>query len=100
MKIFVKVKPSAKEEKIHKVDDTHFRVLVKEPPVQGRANTAVVSSLADYFQVSKEQINILSGFTSREKNNWDWLETFLISLTLFGSNHRIAKYGLRIQKKI
>lgn len=67
MKIFVKVKPSAKEEKVEKMDDTHLRVSVKEPPVQGRANAAVVRSLANYFQVPKENIKIISGFTSREK---------------------------------
>lgn len=67
MKIFVKVKPSAKEARIEKVDENHFRVAVKEPPIQGRANAAVTSSLADYFQIPKENIRIISGFTSREK---------------------------------
>lgn len=67
MKIFVKVKPSAKEEKIVKVDDTHYRVAVKEPPVNGRANVAVVNSLAAFFKVPKSSVRIVSGFTSKEK---------------------------------
>lgn len=67
MKIIVKVKPSAKEEKIVKVDDTHYRVAVKEPPVNGRANVAVISSLANFFKVPKASVRIVSGFTSKEK---------------------------------
>ena len=38
MKIFVTVKPNAKEERVEKIDDTHFKVSVKEPPTEGRAN--------------------------------------------------------------
>lgn len=67
MKIFVKVKPSAKEEKIVKVDDTHYRVSVKEPPVNGKANGAVINSLAVFFKVPKGSVKIVSGFTSKEK---------------------------------
>ena len=67
MKIFVKVKPSAKEERIEKIDDTHYRVSVKEPPVNGRANTAVINSLASFFRVPKGNVRIVSGFTSKDK---------------------------------
>ena len=67
MKIFVKTKPSAKEEKIVKVDDTHYRVSVKEPPVAGRANVAVIASLATYFKLPKASVRIVSGLTSKEK---------------------------------
>ncbi len=67
MKIFVKAKPSAKEEKIVKVDDTHFRVAVKEPPVNGRANAAVVVALANFFKVPKANVRIVSGVTTKEK---------------------------------
>lgn len=67
MKIFVKVRPSAKEERIEKIDDTHYRVAVKEPPVNGRANAAVINSLATFFKVPKANIRIVSGFTSKDK---------------------------------
>ena len=67
MKIFVKVKPSAKEEKIVKVDDNHYRISVKEPPVDGRANVAVIASLATFFKVPKANVRIVSGFISRDK---------------------------------
>jgi hypothetical protein len=67
MKIFVKVKPSSKEEKIVKVDDNHYRIAVKEPPVNGRANVAVINSLATFFKTPKSGVRIISGFTSKEK---------------------------------
>lgn len=67
MKIFVKVKPSAKEERIEKIDETHYRISVKEPPVNGRANIAVVNSLATFFKTPKSGVRIVSGFASKEK---------------------------------
>ena len=67
MKIFVKAKPLAKEEKIEKVDETHFIVCVKEPPKQGKANEAIRKELADYFQVPVSQIILQSGFVSKHK---------------------------------
>ena len=67
MRIFIKVKPAAKENKIEKIDEINFNVQVKEPPVEGRANIAVIKALADYFGVSQFDIRIVSGFTSRSK---------------------------------
>jgi len=67
MKIFVKVKAGARKEKIEKVDQTHFVVSVKERPIKGQANKAVIRALADYFKVPKSEVQIRSGFTSRQK---------------------------------
>lgn len=67
MKIFVKVKPKAREEKIIKISDTNFNVWVKEPPEKGRANRAVLKALVDYFSTSPANIKIISGSTSKLK---------------------------------
>ena len=67
MRIFVKAKPRAREDKIEKIDEQNFVVAVTEPPVQGRANLAIVKVLADYFQVAQSQVCLISGFTSRQK---------------------------------
>ncbi len=67
MKIFVKVKPGAKEEKIEKINESHFSVWVKEPPAQGRANVAIMRVLADYFSVAQSQVKLVSGFSSKQK---------------------------------
>lgn len=67
MKIFVKAKPNAKEEKVEKIDDTHFVVKVKEPPVQGRANRAIIKVLADFLNTAPSRLNIISGYTAKQK---------------------------------
>ena len=67
MRIFVKAKPSAKKEEIVQVDDANFVVSVKEPPVKGLANMAIIRALADFFDCPKENIKIISGYTSRQK---------------------------------
>ena len=67
MKIFVQAKPGAEEEKVEKIDESNFRIWVKEPPVQGKANAAIIKALAGYFGVSQSQVRIISGHTSRSK---------------------------------
>jgi uncharacterized protein (TIGR00251 family) len=67
MKISVKAKPAAKEEKVEQIDDVNFTVSVKEPPVQGRANAAIAKALAQHFKVSNSQVKLVSGFASKQK---------------------------------
>jgi len=67
MKIYIKTKPQSKEEKVEKLDDTHFIVFVKEPPEKGKANEGVRRVLAGYFDVSKSSVSILAGHTARNK---------------------------------
>lgn len=67
MKIFVKAKPGAKEEKIEKLDESHFEVWVKEPPIKGRANDAIIAALAQYFNLPKSNLRIVSGSAAKQK---------------------------------
>lgn len=67
MRISVHAKPGAREEKIEKISDTEFVVSVKEPPVDGRANRAIVEALASYFRIPKNLVSIVVGHTSRNK---------------------------------
>ena len=67
MRIFVKAKPGAKIEEVKKIDEEHFVVSVKEPPVQGRANAAIIKALAAYFHITPSRMRIILGHTSREK---------------------------------
>jgi uncharacterized protein (TIGR00251 family) len=67
MKIIVKVKPGSKDSKIEKVDEANYIVYVKEPPIEGKANAAVIKLLADYFDISPSLIEIISGFMARIK---------------------------------
>ncbi|MBU2539864.1 DUF167 domain-containing protein [Patescibacteria group bacterium] len=75
MKIFVKVKPKAKQEKIEKVDDAHFIIWVKEPPENGKANMAVMKVITEYFNIGWSDILLISGASSRNKVfEIDWHE--------------------------
>lgn len=67
MKLFVAAKPRAKEEKVKKIDNTHFVVATKEPPIQGRANRAIIKILADYLNIAPSRLQIVSGHASRQK---------------------------------
>lgn len=67
MKIFVKVKLKAKEEKVEKINDNHFVIKVKEPAEKGKANQAVIKIIAKYFKVSSSQVVMLSGLKSKNK---------------------------------
>ena len=67
MKITVQLKPRAKEEKLEKVDDFNFKVWVKEPPIENRANFALARIMADYFEVPLNQIKIIGGVKSKIK---------------------------------
>ncbi len=67
MKIIVKVKPGAKNDKIEKVDEANYIVSVKEPPIGGQANAAIIKLLAKHFDVSVSLVEIISGFMARVK---------------------------------
>jgi uncharacterized protein (TIGR00251 family) len=67
MKIFVRVKPNAKQEKIEKIGENNFLIRVKEKPQEGKANQAVIRVLAEYFGLPKSDVILLMGQTSREK---------------------------------
>lgn len=67
MKIIVKAKPNAKEDKIEKIDDSNYIVYIKAPPINGKANASIVRLLADYFSVSQSLIEIISGHKARIK---------------------------------
>jgi uncharacterized protein (TIGR00251 family) len=67
MKISIKVKPNAYEQKVEKIDENNFVVSVKEPPQNGLANKGIVKALANYFNVAQSRIVIKKGFTSKNK---------------------------------
>ena len=67
MKISVHVTPRASRDDIQQLLDGSFKVWVKEAPIKGQANQAVVELLADHFGVSKSAVKLVSGFSSRTK---------------------------------
>ncbi len=68
MKISVRIKPgSRKENNIERLDDTNYIAHVREQPVNGKANDALVRLLSDYFGVPQNHIKIVKGVTSKFK---------------------------------
>jgi uncharacterized protein len=67
----VRAQPGAKKTAIVGVhgegDATQLKIGVQAPPVEGRANDALVTFLADTFRVPKRSIELLSGELSRSK---------------------------------
>ena len=52
---------------MEKIDENHFVVFVKEPPIKGKANEAIRNALAVYFKTGSSCVKIVAGHTSREK---------------------------------
>lgn len=68
MRITVQVKPGSKKGPlVESADDGSLTVFIKERAVDGAANEALIAVLAKHFRVSKSEITIESGFTSRIK---------------------------------
>lgn len=65
--ITVEVKPNSKEVKVEKISDNVFKVRLSATPIDGMANKQLIEILSDYFKVSKSQIEIKSGKTSKTK---------------------------------
>lgn len=67
MKIFVKVKPGARESKIQDLGGSNFLVQVKALAKDGEANLELEKVLAEHFKVPKGNIFIKTGRTGRFK---------------------------------
>lgn len=67
MKISVKVKPNAKQERVEKIGQNSFLACVKAGPVEGKANAAVVKALAEYFGVPRCAVTLVKGRSSQQK---------------------------------
>ena len=68
MKIKVKTTPRSKVVRLDEPGpDGVWQARVQAPPVDGKANEAVVRLLAERFDVPKSRITLVSGETSRLK---------------------------------
>lgn len=79
MRIIVKAKPKSKKESMERVNQpmldlslggqelVEYKVSVKEVPVAGKANEAIIKALAKYFEVAPSLIKLISGNTSKKK---------------------------------
>lgn len=63
----VTVKPNSKKGPLVIVAGDNLTVYLREKPVDGEANQALIKILAKHFDVAKSQILIKSGLRSRQK---------------------------------
>lgn len=62
-----RIQPRASRNQWAELIEGQFRVRIAAPPVDGRANECLCGFLAGLFAVSKSQVTVLAGETSRDK---------------------------------
>ncbi|TSC95880.1 MAG: hypothetical protein Athens101410_326 [Parcubacteria group bacterium Athens1014_10] len=67
MLIKVKTFPCSRELEIIKQSENSFEVKIKEKPVMGQANRAIVAALAGYFKIPENKVRLVKGFRERNK---------------------------------
>ena len=67
----VRAQPGAKKTAIVGIygegADAQLKIAVQAPPVEGRANEALVAFLADLFQISRARVRVVAGGLNRCK---------------------------------
>lgn len=67
MKLSVIVHPNSKKPRIEKDLLGELHIYVSEPPLEGKANQAVIEALAKHLSVKKSSVHLLSGAKSKQK---------------------------------
>jgi uncharacterized protein len=63
----VRVAPRASKTEVQGVLGNMLKIRLQAPPVDGKANAALVEFLADTFDIAKSSVVLLSGETGRVK---------------------------------
>jgi uncharacterized protein (TIGR00251 family) len=63
----VKVQPRARKNAITGTMGDALKLALTAPPVEGRANQAVIEFFAELFEIPRSSVTIASGETSRNK---------------------------------
>lgn len=67
MKLTIDARAGAKRKGVTELAPGHFRVAVHEPPVDGKANSAIVRALGKHLGLAPSRLVIISGATTRRK---------------------------------
>jgi uncharacterized protein len=63
----VRIHPGARKNAITGIHDSALKISLTTPPVDGRANEALIGFLAEQLKIPKARIALLTGQTSRTK---------------------------------
>jgi uncharacterized protein (TIGR00251 family) len=66
-RIALHCQPGAKQSQVVGWHDGRIKVQLKAPPVDGKANAALLAFLADQLQLPKSALCLVSGDTQRQK---------------------------------
>jgi uncharacterized protein len=61
------IQPKASKNGFRGQHGDELKLAITSPPVDGKANTAVIAYLADFFKLNKKSVSIKSGVQSRHK---------------------------------
>ena len=63
----IKVQPKASHNQIVGIMDNALKIRLTAPPIDGKANLACLKFLAEALGVSRQQVELVSGQTGRQK---------------------------------
>jgi len=63
----VRIQPRSSKNGVTRMEDGSLKIRLTAPPVDGAANEALVKFLSEALSISKSQVEIVTGHTSREK---------------------------------
>jgi uncharacterized protein (TIGR00251 family) len=63
----VRVQPGAKKDAVTGLHDGAVRIALSAPPVDGKANDALIAFVAEKLGLPRARVSLLSGMTSRSK---------------------------------
>lgn len=72
VKLFVRLSPKAKREGVEGIytdpdGSERLKIAVSAPPVDGKANEALIKTLAKQLKIAKSAISLIAGATDRAK---------------------------------
>ncbi|MBU2028501.1 DUF167 domain-containing protein [Patescibacteria group bacterium] len=67
MRIYVKVSPHSSQNVVQKISEGEYKIKLTAPPVDNQANEMLIKLVANYFDVAKSSVKILSGKTAKIK---------------------------------
>lgn len=67
MRIQITAKPHKHQRGVYETDKGIYEVHTNQPPADNRANEDIIRQIAEYFDVPKRSVSIVSGSTTRKK---------------------------------
>ncbi len=66
--IYIHLQPNAKREEVCGMyDEQRIKIAISMPPIDGKANEALIKFLSKKLKIAKSNIEIVKGLTSRDK---------------------------------